>query len=129
MNKNILIVDDEYLIRFTLSVTLARDNAQVKAVATGTEALREIKGLCYDLCILDLHLPDANGLDIMKTILAVSPKTKIIMITGYELDDEFRRSLQAQGCCFLLKPFGLDEITTLASDLLGNTNGPAQITT
>jgi two-component system response regulator AtoC len=124
MNKKILIVDDEYLIRFTLSATFAQDHTQVTTVATGNEALREIKGLPYDLCILDLHLPDANGIDLMKTVLTVSPKTKIIIITGYDLDDESRRSLLAQGCGFLLKPFALDEITMLADNLLGNRNDP-----
>jgi DNA-binding NtrC family response regulator len=126
MNKNVLIVDDEYLLRFTLSATFAHDDTQVKAVATGKEALREINGLPYDLCILDLHLPDANGIDIMKAVLTVSPKTRIIIITGYELDDELRKSLLARGCGFLMKPFKLDDIATLADNLLGNANGTAR---
>ncbi len=120
MNNSILIVDDEYLIRFALSTAFEQNGKRITAVATGRDALREINSVPYDLCILDLHLPDANGLDIMKTALTVSPKTKIIIITGYEIENELLKSLLSQGCGFLMKPFELDDITTLADTLLGN---------
>ena len=121
--KKILVADDENLILYSLSSKLQGDNTVVKTVKNGTEALREIGCHFYDVCFLDIHLPDLNGLDIMKTIKQVSPDTKIIIMTGSDLDEATIRFIQENASLFLSKPFDLDMVKESLDKILAG-KGP-----
>ncbi len=118
--KRILIVDDESLIRCSLSAALRRDDTQVKAVPCGNDALREIDMAFYDLCFLDVNLPDIYGLDLMKAIKKASPSSKIIIMTAGVVDEpELVQSIQANANLFLPKPFDLDCVTLFVDRFIG----------
>jgi DNA-binding response OmpR family regulator len=121
--KNILIVDDEFLIRYSLSQTLIGDDREVITASNGREALLEVQGRCIDLCLLDLHLPDMNGLDIMRKLRDISPATKIIIITGSVITDAMMKSIQENAHLLLTKPFDIDEVKAFVDRLLVHT-GP-----
>ena len=121
--KKILVADDENLILYSLSSKLQSNNTVVKTVKNGTEALREIGSHFYDVCFLDIHLPDLNGLDIMKTIKQVSPATQIIIMTGSDLDDATMRFIQDNASLFLSKPFDLDMVKDSLDKILAG-KGP-----
>jgi DNA-binding response OmpR family regulator len=108
--KKILVADDENLILYSLSSILHNNQTEVKTVKNGNEALREIGTHFYDLCFLDINLPDLNGMDIMKTIKEVSPATKIIIMTGGDPDDTTMRFIQENASLFISKPFDLDMV-------------------
>ncbi|HEY6011096.1 MAG TPA: response regulator [Nitrospirota bacterium] len=122
--KKILIVDDETLILYSLSKTLFDQDREIVTASTGKDALREIHDRAYDLCLLDLHLPDMSGLDIMKTLREVSPNTKIMIITGSMITESMMQSIQENAHLLITKPFDLDEVMTFADQLLTQT-GPA----
>jgi DNA-binding NtrC family response regulator len=113
----ILLVDDENLILYSLSTTLRQEGAQVTAVANGTDALSEIRRLPYDICFLDVHLPDANGLDLMRIVQKISPGTRIIIMTAVDLSDSQMSDLQRNACHFLPKPFDLDKVRSLVANI------------
>ncbi len=113
----ILLVDDEHLILYSLSAALRSDGSEVTAVANGKDALSAIHRQPCDICFLDVNLPDANGLDLMKTVREVSPETRIIIMTAVDLSDSQMSSLQSNGCHFLPKPFKLDEVRTLVDNI------------
>jgi CheY-like chemotaxis protein len=118
--KRILIVDDENLIRYSLSASLRQDDTYVKAVACGKDAIDEIDHIFYDLCFLDVNLPDINGLEIMKYIKKSSPATKIIIMTGGVVDEpEMLQSIQANANLLLPKPFDLDRIKLFVDRIIG----------
>jgi DNA-binding NtrC family response regulator len=118
--KRILIVDDEILIRYALSASLRQDDTYVKAVEFGKDALSEINRIFYDLCFLDVNLPDMNGLDLMKVIKRSSPATKIIIMTGGVVDEpEMLQSIQSNVNLLLPKPFDLDRIKQFVDRILG----------
>jgi len=118
--KRILIVDDENLIRYSLSASLKQDDTYVKAVACGKDAIDEIDHIFYNLCFLDVNLPDINGLEIMKYIKKSSPATKIIIMTGGVVDEpEMLQSIQANANLLLPKPFDLDRIKLFVDRILG----------
>ena len=119
--KKILIVDDEFLILYALSKTLIGDDREIITASNGQDALREINDRSYDLCLLDLHLPDMNGLDIMKKLREVSPATKIIIITGSVVTDVMMKSIQENAHLLLPKPFDLDQVKISADRVLANT--------
>ncbi len=116
--KKILIADDEILILFALSRTLQCAQTEVKAVKTGKDALREIKDCFFDLCILDIYLPDMLGLDIMKIVKKTAPATKIIMMTASELDNEMLKTIRENACSFLSKPFDLFQVKSFVNQIL-----------
>ncbi|MFZ5996751.1 MAG: response regulator [Nitrospirota bacterium] len=120
MSKHILIVDDESLIRFALARSLQSNHITVKAVSTGESALSEINNQPYDLCLLDIHLSDANGLEIMKQIRTLSPQTKILIMTGSELDAVLRQSIEEHACGIIPKPFDLVQLKAAIKDVLDN---------
>jgi two-component system, NtrC family, response regulator PilR len=109
----ILLVDDENLILYSLSATLSHVGSMVTAVSNGKDALEEIHRTTYDICFLDVHLPDANGLDLMRIVREVSPSTKIIIMTAVELNERQFEDLRSNGGQFLPKPFDLEEVRSI----------------
>jgi two-component system nitrogen regulation response regulator GlnG len=111
--KKVLIVDDDPLILFGLTRVLRDICDDVKYVAYGRLALKSVRDCFYDLCFLDINLPDGCGLDIMRTILEVSPDTKVIIMTAAHIDDEVTRKIAGKAYHFLPKPFNLEEVKSV----------------
>lgn len=110
MTKKILIVDDENLIRYALTGALLKEGVCARAVECGKDAHSELHKNVYDLCIFDIHLPDMNGLDIMKFVRRISPATKIIIMTGSEIDAATLQLIQENAHLFMTKPFDLNRV-------------------
>lgn len=128
--KRILIVDDEELIRWGLSKTirnLGGSNKEIKSVDNGKDAAAEIASCLYDLCFLDIHIPGGNGLDLMRRAKRISPGTKVVMMTSYELDDAMRKDIQENSYDFVPKPFNLLQIRQIVEDAIGSENFPMQM--
>jgi two-component system response regulator PilR (NtrC family) len=115
--KRILIVDDKPLIRHGLSKTLG-DLAEIKSVVTGEEAIRELTSSFYDLCFLDINLPDLNGVEVMALAKEICPRTKVALMTASHVDDDLRRAIEAKADYFVAKPFGLSDVKVLAEEAL-----------
>lgn len=113
----ILLVDDENLILYSLSAALRHDGSQVTAVTNGKDALSEIKRSLFDICFLDIHLPDANGFDLMKIVLEISPATRIILMTAIDLDDVQMNYLRHNNGHYLPKPFDLEEVRSIVKGI------------
>lgn len=115
----ILLVDDENLILYSLAATLKHDGSDVTAVASGKDAISEIRRSPYDICFLDVNLPDANGFELMKTVQEISPATRIIIMTAVDLNDGQMRYLHNNACHFLPKPFNLEDVRSLVDGISG----------
>ncbi len=101
---NVLIVDDNTLVCWGLERVLSRKGIVHRAAGDGKSALSEIRGTFYDLVFLDIHLPDANGLDLMRDIRRISPGTKVVILSSDGSPDNVRRALDAGALRFLEKP-------------------------
>jgi len=119
--KRILIVDDESLIGYALAASLRRDDTYIKAVECGKDALSEINHIFYNLVFLDIKLPDACGLDIMKVIKKTSPGTFIVIMTGGVVNDpELMKSIVASAHLFISKPFDLERVKLFVNRFIGD---------
>lgn len=107
----ILVVDDDPAIRRALERTLAAEGHEVVLVGTGAQAIAEsIKPGAYDLVILDLGLPDVDGLDVARTIRTTGNDVGILVLTARtELGDRVA-GLDAGADDYLAKPFALAEL-------------------
>ncbi|MBI5099478.1 MAG: response regulator [Nitrospirae bacterium] len=111
--KRIMIVDDDSLIRWGLSKQipeLCDFPIEIKSIDNGTDAAHEISSNFYDVCFLDVNLPDTNGIKVMQKIKEVSPKTEVIIMTAEELDDECKIKVEEMAYQFISKPFDLYQV-------------------
>src|SRR5439155_949294 len=79
----ILIIDDEAEIRESLQTLLEFEGYEVEAAANGAQGLSKLGDRPFDLVLLDLALPDRNGLELLPEIRAIDPQISVIMITAY----------------------------------------------
>jgi two-component system response regulator PilR (NtrC family) len=112
--KRVLIVDDEPLIRSGLSKAL-KGLAVVETADSGAQAIARINTRFYDVCFLDVFLPDASGLDLMRTIQKLSPTTRIAVMTAYA-DETTREVIRKEAYRFLEKPLDLSQIREIVGE-------------
>lgn len=113
MQKKILIVDDEITFLEGLSRALHKYchyNGEIVSVNNGMKAINAINSCSYDICFLDITLPDISGLDIMERINSISPETKIAIMSGSYLTDDMKKQIESGSSIFFSKPVELDQI-------------------
>ncbi len=125
MKKKILIIDDDLLILYGLEKALRQEDVEVTTASSAGVAEEELAICAYDLCLLDIHLPDYNGLDLMKIIKQVCPKTRVIIMTASYIDDDelsanIKQAMENGACHFLTKPFDLIEVKDIIRQALHN---------
>jgi two-component system response regulator NreC len=104
-NAKVLIVDDHAVVRKGVRSLLedAEGFTVVGEAATGRDALAEVRRLRPDFVLLDITLPDANGLDLIPQITTAAPATKVVVLTMHEGEDYFFRALQAGAVGYVIK--------------------------
>ncbi|MBK6875560.1 MAG: sigma-54-dependent Fis family transcriptional regulator [Ignavibacteria bacterium] len=108
--EKILIVDDNEILRFTLTELLEESGFECTAFEEGTSALKEIKEHHYGMVILDMRLPGMNGLDVLKKIKESDPSLPVIILTAFG-DIKTAVECMKQGAHdFITKPFDNDAI-------------------
>ena len=110
MNKSIIIVEDEKIVRISLSDALKAEGHTVLAVADGKDALTAIEEGEFSLVITDIRLPGAGGIDILRKSLAESPSTPVIMMTAYGTIQDAVEAMRVGAFDYITKPFDLDEM-------------------
>ena len=122
MKKRILIVDDEPLILSQMSKALyaiCGFHGEIMTAENGEGAIKEIDGCFYNICFLDIMLPDMNGLDVMKKIKTVSPDTQIAIMTGSYITEDMKRTIDEGAALFLEKPFDFSRIKFFMNKVIG----------
>ena len=98
---SVLIIDDEAEIRESLRTLLELEGYEVDVAGSADEGASRLGERAFDLVLLDLALPDRNGLDLLADLRAQEPQQAVIMITAYG-DPETRRKALAEGASGLL---------------------------
>jgi len=114
----LLIVDDEIRLLDSLTVLLDANQYEVKTASCAQDALTLLAKDKFDLAILDLHLPDKPGIEIMGDITANSPDTAVIFITGDEDTDLALSALKCGAYAYLRKPFEFEELLKIVDHAL-----------
>ncbi len=116
--KKILVVDDESFLLDGLGKALQSDAAEVKTVETGNAALQEVAATPYQLCFLDICLPDLEGTDVLKKMKEISPKIKVIMMSAGVVTSAMQEIIEKHAYMFINKPFDLLQVKMLAKNIL-----------
>lgn len=113
MKQRILIVDDEPFILSQMSRGLYHIcgfRGEIETVENGSDAIKAITCCFYNICFLDIGLPDINGLEVMKKISELSPDTVIVIMSGSYITGEMQEAIDKYGMMFLEKPFEFAQI-------------------
>src|SRR6266705_2688452 len=115
---HVLHVDDEPDVRLLISASL-RDFGYVVATAgTSAEALELAKQFKFDLCILDVRLPDGNGIELCQEIHQLQPKVPVLYYSAYASDEEQEAALSVCGDAYLKKPVSATKLEETMAGLL-----------
>ena len=118
MNKKLLVADDERVVTDLIKIFFENEGFIVTTAFTGKEAEDAIEKDSPDILIVDLGLPDKDGLEIIKKIKKESPQTIVIVITGY-CDDAKEQIIKELGVDrYIKKPFGIQELLEDVKNLL-----------
>ena len=107
---SVLIIDDEAAIRESLHTLLELEGYDVDAAANGEEGLVKLGERPFDLVLLDLALPDRNGIDLLPEIRALDSQLSVIMITAYGTVEDAVRAMQSGATNFLQKPWDNEKL-------------------
>lgn len=101
---NILIVDDEELIRSTIAIKLEHDGHKTDTVASGEEALKILKSKSFDIVLTDLKMIGMDGIELLKQVKQLQPDIEVIILTGYASLESAIEALRNEAYDYLLKP-------------------------
>src|SRR5499427_8859809 len=107
---SVLIIDDEVEIRESLQTLLELEGYEVDTAATGEGGLAKLAEHPFDLLLLDLALPDRNGIELLPDIRAIDFQIAIIMITAYGTVEDADRAMQSGAANFLQKPWDNEKL-------------------
>ena len=109
-NGSILVIDDEAEIREGLELLLSSEGYSVASAETGESGLLRLEQKPYDLLLLDVSLPDRNGLDLLRDIRERDPHLPIVLITAYGSIDTARQAFKSGAQDYITKPWSNDEL-------------------
>jgi DNA-binding NtrC family response regulator len=116
--KRILVVDDEINVCKSVRQALLSPDYEIELALSGADALRLESEKPFDVIMLDLMMPVAGGLDVLKALKARNSRAQIIIMTGYPSSRTSLQSMQLGAFDYLPKPFLLSEIRSLVAKAL-----------
>ena len=116
--KTVLVIDDSIVIRKMVEIALEDENFSIATAVSGKDGLAMMDEKNPDLIILDLMLPDINGIDLLKTVKA-SKGIPVIMLSGKDSPQMVEKARAEGADAFLPKPFKDDELVEKIKELIG----------
>lgn len=114
----ILIVDDDESVRITMKAILQDENYQVDIATNGKQAIQMSNETMYNIALLDIRLPDMEGVDLLKLMKEYVPRTRKIMVTGFPTIQNAVKAVNKQADAYLFKPVDVDKLLQIVKDQL-----------
>ena len=117
----ILVIDDEPVIRDLLYDVLTRKGYRVDTAEDGSRGLEKAKTKKYDVVFTDIRMPGMNGVEVYKRLKVISPESQVIVMTGYGLEQMIQEALHLGAFADIKKPFDLKLIYNLVEKAVEKT--------
>lgn len=115
---DVLIVEDKTSFGEVLKTTLEEAGISSLISTSGREALNIFKKEKFEICLLDLRLPDIDGLDLLKELKNIDAETRFVIMTAFGTIERAVEAMKLGACDFLTKPFDLEQLTLLLRRIL-----------
>jgi DNA-binding NtrC family response regulator len=115
----LLLIDDEVGFTEVISKRLRKRGMVVKAVFTGTDAVRAIRKQDFDVAILDLKMEDMDGIEVLKIFKKAYPEMAVIMLTGHGSQTAAKEGLKHGAFDYLTKPCDLEDLVEKINQAVG----------
>ena len=106
----VLLLDDEPIVGKRLKPALAKIGCNVEVFEVPAEALKRIDQKDFDVVVTDLRMDEIDGIQVLEHVTRKSPRTKVIMITGYAMMALAREAMEKGAFDFIAKPFKPDDL-------------------
>ena len=110
MDRKILLADDEATFRETFAKVLQEEGMAVTAVSNGTDAIDAATKEPFAVAILDIRMPGADGIKVLREIIRIRPKTRVIMITAFGTVEMAVEAIKLGASDYVIKPVVMDDI-------------------
>ena len=110
MSRRILLADDETTFRETFAKVLQEEGMPVTAVGNGTDAIDAVTKQPFAVAILDIRMPGADGIKVLREIMRIRPQTRVIMITAFGTVEMAVEAIKLGACDYVVKPVVMDDI-------------------
>jgi DNA-binding NtrC family response regulator len=117
-DARILIVDDDENIRKVLVAILEDKGYNIEAVGTAREAIRKTDKKFYNLALIDIRLPDMEGIELLTKIRDTTPRMRKIIITGYPTLQNAVEAVNLGADAYIMKPFDVEKVLSTISEQL-----------
>jgi DNA-binding NtrC family response regulator len=114
----ILVVDDDETIRTTMKAILEDEGYIVDIAGTGKEAIQKTQDRTYNIALLDIRLPDMEGIELLKLMKESVPRTRKIMVTGYPSMQNAISALNKNADGYMLKPVDVEKLLSTVKEQL-----------
>jgi DNA-binding NtrC family response regulator len=112
----ILVVDDDESIRSTVKAILEEEGYQVDLASTGQEAIQKTKENKYNVALLDIRLPDIEGVELLGLLKEGIPRIRKIMVTGYPSIQNSVAAVNKRADAYLIKPVDPDNLLAVVEE-------------
>ena len=119
----VLVVDDEATLAELVSMALRMEGWEVRSAGDGTEAVRVAREFRPDAVVLDVMLPDFNGLEVLRRMRSEAPNLPVLFLTAKDAVEDRIAGLTAGGDDYVTKPFSLEEVALRLRALLRRAGG------
>ncbi len=116
--KSLLIIDDDDDIRRSLAIIFRKKGYETEAVGTGRKAIARVQVKSFDLVLVDIKLPDMQGLDLIVPFKKIRPDMVIILITAYASLETAVRALDEGVSAYITKPLSVEEVLVIVRQAL-----------
>jgi len=106
----VLILDDEPIVGKRLKPAVERMGCEVEVFEDPREALQRIDEKTFDIVVTDIRMDEIDGIEVLERVKKKSPRTKVIMITGYAMMALAREAMEKGAYDFIAKPFTPEEL-------------------
>ena len=118
--KRVLIVDDASVVRLMLKKALKANFEIVGEATNGVDALIKYKELKPDVVTMDITMPEADGIQATKDIIAFDEDAKIVMMSGIDQKEMLTQAIKAGASSYIVKPFEQDRLISTLNEIIGS---------
>lgn len=118
MKPRVLVVDDELSMREFLEIFLNKEGYEVTTAAGGAEACELVDKEQFDLVVSDIKMPGVDGIEVLRKVKKVDPRTEVIMITAFASHETAVETMKEGAYDYITKPFKVDEIRRIVANAL-----------